>query len=84
MPLSQRPYSVNTYALSKIWFRSSSVNLREGDFAAINASVKKWLYSDLIFKPELLLLHRSVNQAWWLGASLSKVKISGTFYTKFC
>ena len=82
MPLSQRPYSVNTYALSKIWFRSSSVNLREGDFAAINASVKKWLYSDLIFKPELLLLHRSVKHGG-LGLVSVKLKSQAHFIRNF-
>ena len=40
MPLRLRPYSVNTFALSKVWFRCSTVNLREGDYAAVNSSVK--------------------------------------------
>ena len=39
LPLCLRPYSVNTYALSKVWHRSSSVNFREGDFLAINSAV---------------------------------------------
>ena len=60
LPLSFRPHSVNTYALSKVWFRSST--LREGDYNAMNSSIKKWLYSDLLFKPEQLLLHRPANK----------------------
>ena len=28
MPLTSRPHSINTYCLSKIWFRTSSINLR--------------------------------------------------------
>ena len=56
LPLTLRPISVNTYALSKVWFRASSVKLREGDFTAIDSSIKKWLYADMLFKPEQLLL----------------------------
>ena len=72
MPLSLRPHSVNTYALSKVWYRSSTVNLREGDYLAINSSIKKWLYSDLLFKPESLLLHRPVKNG---GLGLVSVKL---------
>ena len=72
LPLCLRPHSVNTYALSKVWFRSSTVNLREGDYNAINSSIKKWLYSDLLFKPEQLLLYRTVSRG---GLGLISVKL---------
>ena len=36
MPLRLRPYSANTFALGKVWFRCSTVCLREGDYAAVN------------------------------------------------
>ena len=62
LPLTQRPFSINTFALSKIWFRVSSVNLRESDFKSIDSSIKKWLYSDLFFKPEVMVLFRKVKQ----------------------
>ena len=58
MPLMQRPYSVNTYALPKIWFRCHSLELRSGDFAKINSNIKSWLYADMLEKPEELILHR--------------------------
>ena len=71
LPLIQRPYSVNTYALSLVWFRSCCVNLRENDFAAVTSSIKKWLYADLLFKPEELILHRHVKNG---GLGLVSVK----------
>ena len=61
LPLIQRPFSVNTYALSKVWYRTACVNLRESDFHAINSSIKKWIYADLLFKPEEMVLFRSVK-----------------------
>ena len=47
MPLTQRPYSINTYALPKNWFRCHSLELRSGDFGKINTNIKSWLYADL-------------------------------------
>ena len=82
MPLVLRPFSVNTYALSKVWFRSTSVNLREGDFTAINSAIKKWLYSDLLFKPETLLLYRPVSQGG-LGLISVKLKAQALFLRNF-
>ena len=58
MPLTQRPWSVNTYALPKIWFRCHSLELRTGDFAKINTSIKSWLYADMLEKPEELVMYR--------------------------
>ena len=62
MPLSLRPFSANSFALSKIWFRCSTVNLRECDITAINSSIKKWLYADLFIKPEERVLTRSIHK----------------------
>ena len=61
LPLLQRPFSANTYALSLVWFKSSCINLRESDFASVSSSIKKWLYADLIFKPEETVLFREVK-----------------------
>ena len=82
MPLSLHPLSANNYALSKVWFRCSSVNLREGDFSEINSSLKKWLYSDLLFKPEELLLFRHVSQGG-LGLISVKLKAQAHFLRTF-
>ena len=71
MALSLRPFSANTYALSLVWFRCSTVNLREGDFASINSSLKSWIYSDMPLKPEEIVLFRPVSQG---GLGLASVK----------
>ena len=58
MPLVLRPYSVNTYALSKVWFKCSSVNLRSMDMDFITSQVKSWIYQDCLEKPSELVLYR--------------------------
>ena len=44
---------VNSYVLSKVWFRCGTVDLRVSDITAINSSVKSWLYADLSI-PQML------------------------------
>ena len=52
------PWSVNNFALSKVWFRCGSVDLREGDISAISKSVKSWLYVDLYERPSEAVMCR--------------------------
>ena len=59
MPITLRSYSANTYALSKVWFKCSTVNLRAQDITAINSQVKSWLYQDCLEKPSELALFRN-------------------------
>ena len=62
MPLTLRPYSANTYVLSKVWFKCSSVNLRVQDITTINISVKFCLCQDCLEKPcELVFFSKSKN-----------------------
>ena len=58
MPLVCRPFSLNSYVLSKAWFRSQSVDLRAGDITAYTSACKSWLYQDMFEKPSELLLYR--------------------------
>ena len=58
MSLCDRPTSINTYGLSKAWFKSASINLRVSDFAAINKSIKSWVFRDLAEKPEEIVQYR--------------------------
>jgi len=67
-----RPFSANTFELSKVWFRSATVNLRESDFSVINPSIKKWLYAALLLKPEEVILFRPVSLG---GLGLTSVKL---------
>ena len=73
MPLTLRPLSANTYALSKVWFKCSSVNLRNQDIDSINSQVKSWLYQDCLEKPSELVLYRN-TQAGGLGLFHVKIR----------
>ena len=72
MPLSMRPLSANCYALSKVWYRCSSIPLRITDINSINSSVKSWMYQDLLEKPSELTLFRHHKDG---GLGLLNVKI---------
>ena len=72
MPLTMRPHSANTYALSKVWFKCNCINLRVCDYATITSQVKQWLYQDLLQKPSELALHRTFQDG---GLGLFNVKI---------
>ena len=58
MHLSMRSWSLNQHCLSKVWFRSHSVDLRVMDVSNITSSVKSWLYADQLIKPEELIMSR--------------------------
>ena len=61
MPLTLRPYSANTYVLSKVWFKCSSVNLRVQDITTINTQIKSWIFQDCLQKPSELVLFRKTK-----------------------
>ena len=71
MPLSMRPSSVNSFVLSKVWFRCSSVDLRVADISAINSSVKSWLYGDMFEKPSEIIMCRPTSYG---GLGVQSVK----------
>ena len=72
MPLTLRPHSINTYCLSKILYRCSSINLRVFDLTKISSHIKSWLYADQLEKPEELILFRSRKLG---GLSIYNVKL---------
>ena len=61
MPLSQRAFSANCYALSKVWFKCCVVNLRVQDITVITSQIKSWMYQDLLLKPSELVLYRGTD-----------------------
>ena len=61
MPLLDRPISINTYALSKIWYRASSINFKIGDIDTMQAKIKSWLTQDMFEKPQEMVLYRKKN-----------------------
>ena len=62
MSLTQRPWSLNNFVLSKVWYKCNSLDLRVSDIASITSKVKTWLYADQLEKPEELVLYKTSAQ----------------------
>ena len=58
MQLSLRSWSLNSYCLSKVWFKTHCIDLRQQDVNKILSSVKSWLYADQFLKPEEIVMFR--------------------------
>ena len=71
MPLVCRPFSINSYALSRIWFRTHSVDLRAGDISTIASQCKSYIFQDMLEKPSELVLYRKVEHG---GLGLHNIK----------
>ena len=71
MPLTQRSFSLNSYCMSKLWFRCGSVDLRVIDIKKITSDIKSWLFADQLEYPEEMVLHRT---RWVGGLGLLNVK----------
>ena len=72
LPITQRGWSLNSYCLSKVWFRAKSVDLRACDVSNITSSYKSWIYQDMLLKPEEMMLHRPASHG---GLGLHHVKL---------
>ena len=72
LPLTSRPWSLNSYCLSKLWYRTSCLDLRAGDCDAITSYFKGWLYQDMLLKPQESMLYRQVDLG---GLGVHNVKI---------
>ena len=62
LPMTERGWSINTFALSKVWCYTHCVDLRQGEFN-INKSVRQFLYN---------IIKRAVLEGKELGAMLGK------------
>ena len=82
LPITQRGWSINCYALSKIWFRTKCIDLRVCDIKSITSSYKSWLYQDTLAKPEEMVLHRPHNHGG-LGIHSVKYKALAGLITTF-
>ena len=71
LPLTLRPWSINSFALSKVWFKCGSVDLRICDISAINSAIKSWLYADLLVKPAEAVMCRPASSG---GLNVVSVK----------
>jgi hypothetical protein len=72
MPLTQRPWSINTYCLSKVWYKANVIDLRVADISSINSKVKSWLYSDQFERDG----HFQTNLHGWAQYAPCQVQIS--------
>ena len=71
MDLTSRPWSINTYALSKVWFKCHTVDLRVTDISTLTSKVKSWLYQDQLEKPEPMIMYRPIQMG---GLGVHEVK----------
>ena len=60
MDITSRPWSVNTYTLTKIWFKCHTVDLRVSDISTVTSKVKSWLFQDQLEKPQEFILYRPI------------------------
>ena len=81
MPLTMRPFSLNTYAFPKLWHRCNTIDLRAGGVTAINKQAKAWLYADMLEKPEELALYRHPVVG---GLGLHHVQLRAVAYQISC
>ena len=82
MPVTQRGWSINSFALSKVWFRTRCVDLRVCDMKNITSNCKSWLYQDMFAKPEEKVIHRPHHYGG-LGMHSVKYKALAGFITTF-
>ena len=82
MPITQRGWTLNSYALPKIWFRAKCVDLRVCDITSFTKSCKSWLYQDTFAKPEEMVIHRP-HIYGGLGLHSVKYKALAGYITTF-
>ena len=75
MPMTERGWSINTFALSKVWYRTHCVDLRQGDVNNINKSVRQFLFADQLESPMEVVRYRSKESG---GLGLLHVKSKAT------
>ena len=75
VPFTSRPISVNTYILSKLWYKTSAIDFRIGDEEKIVSSLKSWIYQDCFLKPEEEILYRRTQCG---GLGLHNIAAKGT------
>ena len=82
MSLVSRPFSVNSFALSKVWFRTHIVDLRAQDINSISSVCKGYIYQDMLEKPAEVVLFRNAEQGG-LGMHHIKCKAMASLITTF-
>ena len=57
LSFTSRPWSINSYCLSKIWYRSAVIDLKISDVEKITSAIKSWLYQDMLITVYCLLFY---------------------------
>ena len=66
-----RAHSVNCHALSRAWFRCSSIPLRASSITNLTKYSRAWILQDFFVKPSYLVLHRDTAMG---GLGLQEVE----------
>ena len=61
VPFSAQTFSANFYALSKMWYRISSINVVIGIIKKRIPTIKSCFYQDILIKPQEELLFRIIK-----------------------
>ena len=61
LPLTSRPWSINTFCLPKLWYKTGCLDIRVGDSSAITSTIKSWLFQDMLEKPQEMVTYRQVG-----------------------
>ena len=61
LQLTSRPWSLNTFCLPKLWYRTGCIDLRVGDSATITTTIKGWLFQDMLEKPQEMVTFRQLE-----------------------
>ena len=82
MAFTDRTSCVNTYVLSKIWYKTSAIDFNKGDFEKITSYIKSWLYQDSLLKPDEILIYRKIADGG-LGLFHIESKSKANFIVSF-
>ena len=68
--------------MSKVWFKTHTVDMRVLDVTKITSLIKSWLYADMLLKPEELIMYRPPSHGG-LGIQNVKLKAMAGMITTF-
>ena len=81
-PLVSRSCSLNAYCLSKIWFRTHSVDIRSKDIDFLHTKCRSYMFQDMLLKPAELVIFRPADQGG-LGLHHVRSKASANLIATF-
>ena len=70
MPPAVPPKSLITFAISKVWYRSTAIDIKCGDISQIESNLKSLLYQGTFEKAEIEILYKIIDEG---GLGLTKI-----------